>query len=952
MKAGFDVAKNETERICPNLPLSVTPDDKPNSPNRLDKLGASHARRFQRLRELADTEKEIQYQPRALNLITNDHSDLSSRLTDLGAFHADRFQRLGELYDLNEAIEYRSRAVEIATGRPDLPSRLADLGASYADRFQRLGNLTDIDQAIQHQSRALGLTPNGHTGLRSYLADLGSSFADRYQHLGELNDLEKAIKYQHRAVNLTPENHPSLAVDLANLGVSHSERFHRLEELDDLEKSIEYKSRGLSLTPDGHPDIPQHLANLGVSHTFRFQKLGKIDDLDKAIEHQRLALKLTPDGHPNLPHTLANLGASHSQRFHHLGDLGDIEKAIEYESRALNLIPANHLDLPHQLITLGTSYSGRFRRIGKLSDLEKAIEYQTRAVSLTPDDHPHLSDRLTDLGVSYYHRFQRLRELDDLDKSIGSQTHALTLTPNDHPDLPSRLTNLGISHSHRFQRLAVPDDLRKSTEYQLRVLALTPYNRSNLPTLPKDSNIFPRHYSQNIELVSGPLDPHLSKHTTNTHTHATTLSSAPCSSSKSTIPSTSPSVGSSCSIAPTARHGRQNKDPQDETKVGSNDSVTMALDEATDTGYPSLNYKHASSRPLSSSDRNYRVNVGSRGDGGGGVPVNEILETDNYKEPVLKGAPISKQMTAEEIISHLVVHGCQDLTTHVDHTTFGEHPISHGGFSDIYRGYLMNNTYVAIKTLRMSTSILTEDSKHLKHAARELHIWGKCDHPNVLHLHGLAVFRGRIGMVSPWMEGGNLPRYLEQTPRVERCNLCTQICNGLAYMHQIGIIHGDLKGANVLISNDGTPVLADFGNSLYPEQSMRFTATTSSNSLTVRWSAPELITESGAQSEASDVYALAMTIYEILAGILPYNGKREPAIIYLVVTKHQPPDRPDNIPAESKAGDKLWNMLLRCWSFEPEIRPSASGVANIMKAITPGDLSAVDVPMGLTTQTS
>ncbi|KAH7320437.1 kinase-like domain-containing protein [Rhizoctonia solani] len=207
-------------------------------------------------------------------------------------------------------------------------------------------------------------------------------------------------------------------------------------------------------------------------------------------------------------------------------------------------------------------------------------------------------------------------------------------------------------------------------------------------------------------------------------------------------------------------------------------------------------------------------------------------------------------------------------------------------------------------------------------------------------------------MVSPWMERGNLPRYLEQTLEVDRCNLCTQICDGLAYMHQIGIIHGDLKGVNVLISSDGTPILTDFGNDLYPEQSMKFTATTSSNSLTVRWSAAELIAESGAQSKASDVYALAMTIYEILAGILPYSGKREATIIYLVVTKQQPPDRPDGIPVGSEAGDKLWNMLLRCWSFEPEARPSASEVTNVMKTITSSGLSVGDEPVGLTTQTS
>ncbi|KAG8699091.1 hypothetical protein FRC11_013962, partial [Ceratobasidium sp. 423] len=148
-------------------------------------------------------------------------------------------------------------------------------------------------------------------------------------------------------------------------------------------------------------------------------------------------------------------------------------------------------------------------------------------------------------------------------------------------------------------------------------------------------------------------------------------------------------------------------------------------------------------------------------------------------------------------------------------------------------------------------------------------------------------------------------------------------------------IHGDLKGpsnpvqSNVLISDDGVPVLADFGNSLYPDQTMKFTATTSSYSLTARWSAAELINGKGVQSEASDVYALAMTMYEVFAGTLPYSGKREHTIIYLVVNKQEPPARPVGIPVDREHGDKLWNLLLRCWSFEPKARPTAGEVADI-----------------------
>ncbi|CAE6502288.1 unnamed protein product [Rhizoctonia solani] len=164
---------------------------------------------------------------------------------------------------------------------------------------------------------------------------------------------------------------------------------------------------------------------------------------------------------------------------------------------------------------------------------------------------------------------------------------------------------------------------------------------------------------------------------------------------------------------------------------------------------------------------------------------------------------ISRQMPVSEVVSHLVVHGCQDLTHTVDHNTFSEYAISKSGFSDVYHARLEDSTQVAIKVLRISIHNLAESPKHLKHAARELHTWSKCKHPNVLPLLGFGVFRGGIGMVSPWMGQGTLPRYLERNPDANRCNLCIQICIGLAYLHEIEIIHGDLKGANVLISDDG-----------------------------------------------------------------------------------------------------------------------------------------------------
>ncbi|KAG8793491.1 hypothetical protein FRC12_002534 [Ceratobasidium sp. 428] len=218
-------------------------------------------------------------------------------------------------------------------------------------------------------------------------------------------------------------------------------------------------------------------------------------------------------------------------------------------------------------------------------------------------------------------------------------------------------------------------------------------------------------------------------------------------------------------------------------------------------------------------------------------------------------AEITSATTLEEIVSILSLRGCADMTYRLDLATCSEIPISSGGFGDIFRARLSDGTQVAIKTIRLRSG--SQDQKILKHAAREIYAWSKCKHPNVQPLLGLAMFRGLIGMIARWESNGNLSHYLEQRADVDRCALSTQIAEGLSYLHASGVVHGDLKGGNVLISQDGVAQLADFGNAKLQEYSLKFTDTSTKEALSSRWAAPELF-EGNRCSYATDVYALGM----------------------------------------------------------------------------------------------
>ncbi|KAG8716953.1 hypothetical protein FRC09_014975 [Ceratobasidium sp. 395] len=282
-------------------------------------------------------------------------------------------------------------------------------------------------------------------------------------------------------------------------------------------------------------------------------------------------------------------------------------------------------------------------------------------------------------------------------------------------------------------------------------------------------------------------------------------------------------------------------------------------------------------------------------------------------------AEITSATTLEEIVSILSLRGCADMTYRLDLATCSEIAISSGGFGDIFRARLSDGTQVAIKTIRLRTG--PQDQKILKvsrptpsspsqvltraqHAAREIYAWSKCKHPNVQPLLGLAMFRGRIGMIARWESNGNLSHYLEQRADVDRCAL-----------------------GNVLISQDGVAQLADFGNAKLQEYSLKFTETSTKEALSSRWAAPELF-EGNRCSYATDVYALGMTILETITGDLPWTDKSERAIMFAITIKKACPERPEEyMPTNSAHGDTLWNLLRSCWEFEPEDRPISANVA-------------------------
>ncbi|KIJ52444.1 hypothetical protein M422DRAFT_243228 [Sphaerobolus stellatus SS14] len=260
-----------------------------------------------------------------------------------------------------------------------------------------------------------------------------------------------------------------------------------------------------------------------------------------------------------------------------------------------------------------------------------------------------------------------------------------------------------------------------------------------------------------------------------------------------------------------------------------------------------------------------------------------------------------------------------------------KNPVDGGGYSDIWTGMLYDER-VAIKILRQfSVSVKARvESKLSKRVWREYMIWSTLSHPNILPFLGfsndfteMAAFN-IPALISPWMSNGTLVSYLEGNPNKRNASMLLGIADGLNYLHARNIIHGDLRGGNVLISGKGVPCLTDFGLSRLLSETRGLT-TTSEAAGSLRWMAPELLKgNNGKVTKASDVWAFGMTTIEIISGKRPFfEINLDPVVLRTVVE--------GNIPSRNDMPDEIWSVCLACWTYQATSRPQISQILNLLR---------------------
>lgn len=216
--------------------------------------------------------------------------------------------------------------------------------------------------------------------------------------------------------------------------------------------------------------------------------------------------------------------------------------------------------------------------------------------------------------------------------------------------------------------------------------------------------------------------------------------------------------------------------------------------------------------------------------------------------------------------------------------------LGRGGMATVYRAYQLGmDRIVAVKVMHPQ---YTDDPSFVERFKREARAVGGLRHPNIVQVIDFDVQDGEYYMVMEYIETESLKERLQKRgalPVGEALSIARKLADALAYAHMHGMLHRDVKPANVLMGKDNEPILTDFGIAKLIDS----TGLTASGSAvgTPAYMSPEA-GRGEPVDERADVYSLGVMLYEMLSGQLPFDADTPYAVILKHINEPLPPLRP------------------------------------------------------------
>ena len=232
--------------------------------------------------------------------------------------------------------------------------------------------------------------------------------------------------------------------------------------------------------------------------------------------------------------------------------------------------------------------------------------------------------------------------------------------------------------------------------------------------------------------------------------------------------------------------------------------------------------------------------------------------------------------------------------------------IGAGGMSTVYRGRQISlNRPVAIKVL---SDAMTDRADLLERFDRESLIIASLNHPNIIQVIDRGVTSENLPyFVMTYVEGTDLDQAMKNgiLDTNRKLSVMNQVCRALSYAHRNGVVHRDVKPANVLIDGDGHVLVLDFGIAkFFAGEGAEAPEATRSNIVmgTLAYMSPEQQISTATVTSASDIYSVGVILYELFTGTRPLGRFKKPSELN------------SEVPAALDA------VILRCLEPEPEKR--------------------------------
>ena len=235
-----------------------------------------------------------------------------------------------------------------------------------------------------------------------------------------------------------------------------------------------------------------------------------------------------------------------------------------------------------------------------------------------------------------------------------------------------------------------------------------------------------------------------------------------------------------------------------------------------------------------------------------------------------------------------------------------------GGFGTVYQGLdTATGRFVAVK--QVSTKNVPKDELESIHS--EINLLKKLKHDNIVRYFDSVEADGTLNIVLEFVENGSLSDIIKRFGTFTETlavMYIAQVLHGLEYLHIQGVIHRDIKGANILTTKNGLVKLADFGVALDSKNSDGEEGVVG----TPYWMAPEIIEMAGPTSKC-DIWSVGCVIIELITGEPPYYHLAPLAALFHIAQDANGPKIPSGV------SPVLRDFLRQCFHKQPEFRKGA-----------------------------